>query len=125
MSADRQHEIELLTGRTIGLDRLDQFSTYGGLLAGHPHREMNRRIMDELVERHSGAKGRGVPVLLEPIETPVERHSDPEWSTAANLPAITCVACVMSDLLPGDEEGIASMLSVIWFQDAFAVSHLP
>ena len=103
MSADRQHEIELLTGRTIGLDRLDQFSTYGGLLAGHPHRETNRRIMDELVER----------------------HSDPEWSTAANLPATTCVAGFMSDLLPGDEEGIASMLSVIWFQDAFAVSHLP
>jgi hypothetical protein len=120
MSAGQKYQFELLSGRTIILTALDQHLTYGGLLAGHPSREMNRRIMDGLVRRHSGPMGRSIPVVLEPIETPVEKHSDPEWSTAANLPSITCVARFMSGVLPRDEEGIASMLSVIWFQDEFA-----
>ncbi len=115
-----KHEFVLPTGRIIRLAGLDQHWTYGGLLAGHPSREMNRSIMDGLVRRNSGLKGRAVPVLFEPIETPVEKHSDPDWSTAATLPAITCVARFLSDVLPGDEEGIASVLSVIWFQDEFA-----
>lgn len=121
MSADRKHEFELLSGRTIRLIELDQHWTYGGLMAGHPSREMNRDIMDRLVTRQTGPKGRGVPVLFEPIETPVEKHSDPDWSTAANLPVITCIARFMSGVLPGDEEGIASILRVIWFQDEFAL----
>jgi hypothetical protein len=120
MSADHKFEFELPSGRVIRLTGLDQHLTYGGLLVGHPHREMNRHIMDGLVKRHSGSKGRSIPVLLEPIETPAEKHSDPEWRSAANLPSITCIARFLSGVLPGDEEGIASMLSVIWFQDEFA-----
>ena len=76
MSADHKFEFELQSGRVIRLTGLDQHLTYGGLLAGHPHREMNRRIMDGLVKRHSDPKGRSAPVLLEPIETQVEKHSD-------------------------------------------------
>jgi len=74
MSADHKCEIELLTGRMIRLDGLEQFWTYG------------------------------VPVLLEPLETPVEKtSSDPSWS-----------------VLPDDADSIASTLCVIWFQDEFA-----
>jgi len=121
MSADHKYEIELLTGRMIRLDGLEQFWTYGGLLVGHPSREMNRRIMDDLVARRTRPKGYGVPVLLEPLETPVEKTSpDLSWSTAANLPAITCIAPFISDVLPGDADSIASTLCVIWFQDEFA-----
>ena len=121
MSADHKYEIELLTGRTIRLDGLEQFWTYGGLLAGHPSREMNRRIMDQLVARRTRPKGYGVPMLLEPLETPVEKiPSDTDWSTAADLPAITCIAQFISDVLPDDTDSIASTLCVIWFQDEFA-----
>ena len=120
-AAAGKYEFELLSRRTIRLDGLDQHWTYGGLLVGHPSRELNRRIMDRLVTRHCGTKGPGVPVLLEPIETPLAKFPlDPDWSTAAALPSITCIARFTSDVLPGDAESIGSVLSVIWFQDGFA-----
>jgi hypothetical protein len=121
VSADHRYEFELLTGRTIRLVGLDQHWTYGGLLAGHPSREMNRHIMRQLVAGHTRPAGCGVPVLLEPLETPVEKVPfDPDWSTAADLPAITCIARFMSDVRPDDADSIASTLCVIWFQDEFA-----
>ena len=121
MSTDREYEFELLTGRTIRLAGLDQHWTYGGLLAGHPSREMNRHIMDQLVARHTRPAGYGVPVLLEPLETPAEKvPTDPDWSTAADLPAIACIARFGSDVLPDDAASIASTLCAIWFQDEVA-----
>ena len=39
MSADRKYEFELLSGRTIRLTGLDQYWTYGELLARHPSDE--------------------------------------------------------------------------------------
>ena len=87
MSTDHHYEFQLLTGRTIRLVGLDQHWTYGGLLAGHPSREMNRSIMDRLVARHAQPAGHAAPVLLEPLEAPAEKvPSDPDWSTAADLP---------------------------------------
>lgn len=121
MTAGHDYRIELSTGRAIRLVGLDQHLTYGGLLAGHPSREMNRRIMDRLIAGHSGPRGRGVPVLFEPIETPLEKHSDPDWSTAATLPAVTCVGRFMSGVLASEPDGFGSMLTVIWFQDEFAL----
>jgi hypothetical protein len=120
VSASGRHQVELLTGRTIRLDRLDQHWTYGGLIVGHPNREMNRSIMDELVTPRSGPRGRRPPVLFEPIETPVEKSSDPSWSDAATLPAVTCSAQFMYGAPASDTDAFASALRVIWFQDEFA-----
>jgi hypothetical protein len=120
VSASGRHQFELLTGRTIRLARLDQHWTYGGLLAGHPSREMNRRIMDELITPRSGPRRQPPPVLFEPIETPLAKTADPSWNDAAALPAATCVAQFTSEALADDSGGFASVLRVIWFQDEFA-----
>jgi hypothetical protein len=120
VSISKRYRFELLAGRQIRLVQLDQHWTYGGLLVGHPNREMNRSIMDQLVRSRSGPKGQRPPVIFEPIETPVEKASDPSWSDAATLPAVTCVAQFMSDALADDPDGFASALRVIWFQDEFA-----
>jgi hypothetical protein len=120
VGASGTHPFELLTGRTIRLARLDQHWTYGGLLAGHPNREMNRHIMDQLIAPHNAPRGGPTPVLFEPIETTVEKSSDPSWTDAATLPAVTCVAEFMSGALADDPLGFASALRVIWFQDEFA-----
>jgi hypothetical protein len=120
VGASDKHQLELLTGRTIRLAMLDQHWTYGGLIAGHPNREMNRHIMDGLVKRQSDPRGGRTAVLLEPIETTVERSSDPSWSDAATLPSVTCIAQFRSAALANDAAGIFSVLRVIWFQDEFA-----
>ena len=57
------------------------------LARGPPQPGDEPATMDQLVTSHTGPRGRGVPALLEPIQTPVEKVSDPEWSTAADLPA--------------------------------------
>ena len=56
-AAAGKYEFKLLSGRTIRLDGPDQHWIYGGLLVGHPSHEMNQRMMDRLVTRHSGTKG--------------------------------------------------------------------
>ena len=64
--------------------------------------------------------------VIEPIETLLElleAHGRP--GTPAALPAITCIARFMSDVLPYGAENTAPVLRVIWFQDDFAFPRLP
>lgn len=117
----RSREFELFTGRTIRLLHLDQYLTYEGLPLGHPTRESNQEDLERLVERHTHPGGYGRPHLIEPAQEPLDPPASvPRHGTPATLPAITCIARFMSDVLPDDRENIASVLCVIWFQDDFA-----
>ena len=124
---DSRYAFTLPDGRVIRLLSLEQWWTYQGLLAGRPNRALNRRLLDGLVAKYTASRGDGAPVLLEPLQTPVELEpSSPGDGDGdgdgdeATLPFAVCVARFRSAPLPGDDVGIASVLRVIWFQDDFA-----
>jgi len=117
----RQYEFKLAGGRRVQMLTLDQWWTYGRHLAGSPTGELNRHILGQAAARYTRLDGGNPPLVLEPVPAPVElpgsRAFDPH---SVALPAATCAARFGSGKLPGDDQGIASMLRVVWFQDDFA-----
>jgi len=117
------HELELTldTGRSIRLITLEERFTYGWLLAGHATIELNRRMMDELIARHTNPECGEAPHLIEPVQTRFD--VDPARAphgTPARLPEVTCIGRFDSDILPGAVDDVGSDLVVIWFQSDFA-----
>jgi hypothetical protein len=112
--------IQLTSGRTIEVIAIDQSYTYEGLLLGVPTTSMNQAMMDRLRMRYVRPGEYGVPLLLEPEQRPIDVPSHVQrMDTPAELPAVTCIARLMSDGLAGTDD-IWSVLRVIWFQDDFA-----
>jgi len=112
--------MELASGREIRLLAIDQYGTYEGLLLGVPTTRMNQEMMDELRVRYLRPGEYGVPLLLEPEQRPLDVPPHVHrMGTPAELPAVTCIARLMSDGLAGTDD-IWSVLRVIWFQDDFA-----
>jgi hypothetical protein len=132
--------ITLDSGRGIVLSRLEQWRAYEGVLAGIPNRAMNGRIMDDVrssAQRHclEGAAPYLVPPRLKPVETRpasaeyLKRTGMTAEQVAARdrqmhyeqLPAVVCVAVFNSDGLSKPDSEPYSSLTVIWFQDEFAL----
>lgn len=133
-------KITLSSGREITLAHLEQWRSYAGLLAGMPNREMNGRVIEDARARalQHGLEG-AAPYLVPPRLTPVERkpHSaeylrltgmTAEKSAARDqqmhyeqLPAVVCVAVFNSDGLTKPDAEPMSSLTLIWFQDEFAL----
>jgi uncharacterized protein (TIGR02996 family) len=116
------------SGRTITLEALDQRKTYAGLLAGTPDRESNdHHIRSALMEaeRHcvQGARPHLIPpprrdYRREPgdMQPLVDRspHHIPEW-----IPAVQCIGSFEGT--PRDPNMHLSVLTVVWFQDEYAL----
>jgi hypothetical protein len=123
-------ELKLLTGRTITLDSLDQHRTHAGLLEGTPNALMNNSNIEwalRQAERRciDGAK----PQLLAPqrrdycrepgdMDELVARrpHHIPEW-----LPNVWCIGSFTSSVTSRNPDMHMSTLTVVWFQDEFAM----
>ena len=77
-------------------------------------------MIDRLIARYVHPAEYGVPLLLEPEQTPIDvTGRTPPRGIPAALPAITCIARFNSDGQLGTDD-IWSVLRVIWFQDEFA-----
>jgi hypothetical protein len=133
-------KISLSSGREITLSHLEQWRAYAGLLAGMPNREMNGRVIEDARSRalQHGLEG-AAPVLVPPRLKPVERKPasaeylmrtgmTAEQSAARDqqmhyeqLPAVVCVAVFNSDGLTKPDAEPMSSLTLIWFQDDFAL----
>jgi hypothetical protein len=116
-------KIELNSGREIVLESIYQYGTYSGLLCGVPDEEMNREYiennMEYAVEKMSPEGCYLVSpefLELENVDKRIKRYKD-----AIRLPYITCFAEFDSSILEGDEENDASWLTVVWYQDEFAM----
>jgi hypothetical protein len=117
--------LTLADGRKITLTRLQQSMTYEGLLEGYPTRKENERRVAALVESER-TRTRCPPIIIEPTRRasfhragPVEdavRDRVPEW-----LPMVACVANFTSLPTGRDQDAHMSELSVVWFQDQFAL----
>jgi len=115
-------------GRRITLDRLVQYPTYAGVVEGLPSRGANDvRIETALMDAQSlcveGAKPHLIPPLRrdyfrEPgdMATVWSEGLQPEW-----LPMVTCAARFLDAAPVRDRSSDASTLTVVWFQDEFAM----
>jgi len=133
-------KIKLNSVREIALARIEQWRSYAGVLAGMPNRAMNDRVIEGVRSRALQHCLEGAaPYLVPPRLSPVERKPasaeylrltgmTAEQSAARDqqmhyeqLPAVVCVAVFDSGELakPGSEP--MSSLTLIWFQDEFAL----
>lgn len=132
--------ITLNGGREIALAHIEQWRAYAGVLAGMPNRALNDRVIEDARSRALRHCMNGAaPVLLPPRLTPVERKPasaeylrltgmTAEQSAARDrqmhyeqLPAVACVAVFNSDGLSKPDAEPYSSLTLIWFQDDFAM----
>ncbi|MGO9107960.1 MAG: hypothetical protein ACLP9L_01895 [Thermoguttaceae bacterium] len=127
MSEGNSVRITLSCGRRIHLEELCQYQTYCGLLEGLPTKRLNRELVSSAQE-HAKKKlwSPGTPFLIQPVETPLEvpeemrfRHEE-DWQPA-KIPEIACLAEFTSYRPAKNPEEHLSYLSVVWFQNAFAL----
>jgi hypothetical protein len=131
--------LTLANGRTIQLFRLYQRYSYEGSLAGLPDDERNSNLCHEAVA-HARARAwlsAGAPVILIPPRIRREQAQlTPrfmrQWErmTGASvspplsipyLPAVLCIGAFSSDVLKARPDELSSHLSIVWFQDTFAL----
>lgn len=113
--------ITLSTGRKLTLSALTQEMTYAGLLEGVPTTKINRRHMDALVAEQRAKSSNGAVYLVTPVERPIPRRDEPgPWGSPAALPAVRCIGRFRSEPIV-DSPGCYSELTIIWFQNEFAL----
>ncbi len=110
-------DLKLDSGRVIHLYQLFQSPTYAGLLEGQPSASLNKEIIEEAM-RHVGEKlwNAGTPYLIEPVIQVRAGYSTPSLPPAVCLANFECFQGVS-----GTDDGYMSSLSLVWFQDDFAL----
>ncbi len=124
------------SGRELILNQLEQSRTYAGMLVGVPDKRANDRKIDVDLRRATGREYTlDEPYLILPSRRdykhkpgdmdrnrgqrshyPEEGERDPEW-----LPLISCIGCFSSFLPARDPEKDGSCLTVVWYQDDYAL----
>jgi hypothetical protein len=109
-------QITLRSGRKVQLESLSQSSTYAGWLEGSPRAEVNERIIDAAVPpRAVLLRPKRRDYLREPGDCPDPANAT-EW-----LPGVTCTARFTSARNAKDSNDNGSFLTVVWYQDEFAL----
>jgi len=116
-------KIELNSGREIFLDSIYQYHTYGGLLAGYPNKEMNDRHIKNDMESALEQMNAEVIYLVPPslLEMEIDERARRHHKDAIRIPYITCYGQFESSVITGDDRNDASWLTIIWYQDDFAL----
>lgn len=117
-------EIRLHDGRTIALTSLLQSRTYEGLIEGLPTVEMNQRIIDSVIHQ-AKTQWHDVPLLIEPVGEPIKTSRPYPFGHTVSIPSIQCISRWTSSFeSQGDLDGFSS-LTVVFFQDSFAMPIAP
>jgi hypothetical protein len=99
-------EIKLNNGKVVTLERFEMTFTYDGLLLGRPNKEMNDRIIEEVIKKHNQNK---VVVL-----------TDDAYVSDDRLKPIMFKAELTSHPINDEEEVYdGSYLNVVWFGGHF------
>ena len=88
MTSARSHFM-LSTGRSVGLQFLEQWQVYAGLLEGLPTKEGNDAELKRLVEKTSRQDGHP-PLLITPVQEPIQYEGHYPFGEPAKLPPIAC-----------------------------------
>ena len=121
-------QLTLKSGRSITLERLNQIMTYSGLVIGLPSAATNS-LMIEWSTRDAQRLSNGALQLIEPPRRDYFRRAGdmskiasressgiPEW-----LPMVTCIGSFKSFGKLRDPKMDMSVLTVMWYQDEFAL----
>ncbi|MEZ4446014.1 MAG: hypothetical protein R3B72_43460 [Polyangiaceae bacterium] len=114
--------IELASGWTVHMHELCQWMTYSGLFDEPPTSELNDSIIRDARNRaRSRGWNVGTPHLIEParkrqVEPPGFDPPGFEW-----LPAVTCICGLEAPRSTRDDDLDLSVLTLIWFQDEYAL----
>ena len=118
-------KIILNSGREIILSSIYQNHTYSGLLCGYPNKKMNDMNIKKAMrsarnKMDSKATYLVPPPLLEvKIDDSVKQfYADEE---VMRIPSITCYAQFESSSIKWDKGSDASCLTIVWYQDDFAL----
>ncbi|HLH30013.1 MAG TPA: hypothetical protein VKY31_02345 [Terriglobia bacterium] len=117
-------QLMLKSGRRITLDGLQQEMTYAGLLEGTPNAEFNKEIVQTALRKAQTVAFHCTPHLIEPtrrdyFRTPGDMSSVrrlPEW-----LPLVTCIGSFKGGRPVRDPKKDISVLTVLWFQEEYAL----
>jgi len=123
-------QVALVSGRRVTLQSLDQRMTYAGWLEGVPSREWNDRLVESCLRNAGRARGAEArPVLIPPVRRDYLRkpgdmaglsamlgQAPPEW-----IPMVTCIGVFWDTAPARDTSKDGSMLTVVWFQDNYAL----
>jgi hypothetical protein len=107
---------------SIRLYHLNQSLTYGGLIEGVPHDKMNDRLIDGAIRDAKTTFGKAEPFLIAPKQEPLDIGRDYPFGKPAALPSVKCIAfflCLFPT--PKGNCGDFSSMTVVWFQEEFAM----
>ena len=106
--------ISLRSGRAVAIESLTQAQTYAGWLEEAPRAEVNDRIVDASVPPRA--------VLIRPLRRAYLKSPDESTTPGTEwLPLVTCTARLTSTQGAKDKGPQGSFLTVVWFQDEFAL----
>lgn len=123
-------QITLNSGREIYLQDLTQGHTYAGLLVGVPDRQYNQELISYFRENARQEMDTYyafviTPPVLEVLDRDGKKHTGRGGSQVERIPHIVCTALFRSKGIAreGDDDDItfASVLTVVWFQENFAM----
>jgi len=128
-NTEKRMALRLKSGRKIHLDEIVQWHTYAGLLEGIPRKEMNDRIIADVMQNARKKIDLSVPIHL--IDPPREIIIIPRNKPALRnreyerMPAIACAAAFESFEPARDKECFSSCLIFVWFQNNWALPISP
>jgi uncharacterized protein (TIGR02996 family) len=113
--------LKLRAGCSIVLREFRQWNFYMGLMAGAPTSQMNREWVERLV-RDERQRRDQEPYLIQPTERLMTSDEGDPWPEPRGLlPRIACVGRFESFDAAKDKARDASELTIVWFQDEFAL----
>ncbi len=124
--------IELVSGRVVQLQELNQRFTYEGLQGDVPTTKMNQEIIERAVNRAMSPFLKEGPLVIQPVEAAVELSDldldSPRWKwkkegsgDPARIPDILCEGRFESSTPIHDASQDGSALVIVWFQSYFAL----
>lgn len=125
-------KIQLISGRVVQLEELNQRFTYEGLQGGVPTTKMNQEIIERAVKRAMSSFLKEGPLVIQPVEVAVELSDldldSPRWKwkrdgsgEPARIPDILCEGRFESTSPIHDTSQDGSSLIIVWFQSYFAL----
>jgi hypothetical protein len=125
--------LALNTGRSIVLKSLTQRMTYGGLMEGSPTAKLNDAFIQRTLYavKKDPATGGRAPFVIQPARRDYLRAPGdmaaafqdemvPEW-----MPMITCIGVFESAPTAKNRQKQGSTLTIVWFQDEYALPIAP
>ena len=107
---------------TIQLIALNQSLVYAGLLEGVPHEKMNQWFIEGAVRDAKTGFGEAEPFLIRPKQMPLDIGREYSFGKPATIPGVRCIAYFRCTFpTPRGRAGDFSSMTIVWFQDQFAM----